>query len=142
MKRNLTRTQIVNLNITSSVENIILDPEDVTPGRLNALGMLPEVSGVTVILAKELPVSNVYRLASEYVEAAAARAHPQTLFLKLNRTDMVAVVAQNITSTEVEFYKKAAPEMDCPPLVRCYSAGYDKPAGRSYIEHFEPPIDR
>ncbi len=105
-----------------------------TPEVLNGLfGSSTEVVRATVILVKELPVSTVYRLSIGYLDPAAAKHYPRTLFLKLSRPQTVVQASQDIGRAEVEFYQKAAPEMTCPPLIRCHDAGYCDDTGRSHI---------
>ena len=84
---------------------------------------------MTVLLAKELPVSSVYRLGIKYSHPAGTRSEPQTLFLKLSRAD----APKKLARAEVEFYQRAAPAISCPPLVRCYSSEYEEHTGRSHI---------
>jgi hypothetical protein len=55
---------------------------------------------------------------------------PRTLFLKLTGAGLPSEVS---CEKEVEFYQRLAPEMSCPPLIRCYDAVSSAPTGRSHI---------
>lgn len=113
--------------------------EDVTPEWLTDLlhnqniARNSEVTELRVILKKDLAYSTVARLAVQYSSDAKDINAPASLFLKLSRTDSASTHTPVINEKEVEFYKMLAPEMSCPPLIRCYDAAYSAESGRSHI---------
>jgi thiamine kinase-like enzyme len=114
-------------------------PEDITPEWLtsvlhrNGIARETAVSAVNVLLAKELPISTVYRLSLGYKETADQANHPGSVFLKLCGPSSLGKAPEGIGLKEVEFYRAVAPEMHCPPLVRCYDAAHSKESGHSHI---------
>ena len=87
-----------------------------------------------VILRKDLPISTVCRLAIEYEKAEFDPDRPRSLFLKLPRVSSEATKLPGVADhAEIEFYRDLAPEMSCPPLIRCYDASYSDETNRSHI---------
>lgn len=96
---------------------------------LHENGIEADVSAVTVLLSKDLPVSTVHRVGIKYVDGMEG---PVSLFLKLGGPVPFAYEPQ-IGRAEVEFYNLVAPTMSCPPLVKCYDAAFDQMTGCSHI---------
>ena len=104
---------------------IIRTPLDITAEWMTSVLHL-EVEAVDLLLSKELPVSTVHRLAVEYHDGTRG-----SVFLKLGRP--FKDESRDICRPEVEFYHNVAPEIGCPPLVRCYDAAFDEKTGRSHL---------
>jgi hypothetical protein len=121
----------------SKTQNVITSSNDLTPEWLtsvlhrNGIAEDTAVSGVRVILSKDLQVSRVHRLAVEYRGKASETDRPQTLFLKLCKA--LSREPRGVVQAEIEFYQTAAKSMSHPPLVRCYDAAYSDATGRSHL---------
>jgi hypothetical protein len=96
----------------------------IEPALLNRLLRFEAVSGVEVVLRRELQQSTVARLRLEYSPDAEPDL-PKFLFLKSSDAKE--------TSAEVEFYSSVGSAIGSPPLIRCFAAEYLVDEGRSYI---------
>jgi len=82
-------------------------------------------------LIKVLPYSTVVRLFVEF--SHSNHSIPRDIFLKSTPGSINDPYAKGIGKSEVEFYKKVAPEISCPPLVQCFEAVYDSETDHSHI---------
>jgi len=104
--------------VTSSklAQNVITAPDDITAEWLTFV-LRAEVKSFDVILSRKLAYSSVHRLKIEHQNADG----PRTLFLKL-------IGDKNTPDTngyqEVEFYRRVAPRMTSPPIVKCHDAAF------------------
>ena len=89
------------------------------------------VSDFQVILKRNLPYSTVARIKVWYENPDSHL--PADFFLKLTPGSATDSYSIDIGKKEVEFYKRLAPEMGCPALVRCFDATYSEASGRSSI---------
>jgi hypothetical protein len=127
-------------NISNAIYNdeVITDPREITPERLTAVlrrgeaRESAEVIDVFPILSRELQYSTVHRLEVRYRDGRPGLSLPRTLFLKLCGTQEAACPA-DACRAEVDFYKTAAGEIGCPPLVRVFDAAYSAESGRSHL---------
>ena len=118
---------------------MIASPEDATPEWLSGvlresrLEQLPEILDVRILLTRKLAYSTVARLKVEYSDSHGTLDAPVHMFLKLSRETRSDSHTRGIGEKEVEFCRNLAPEMSCPPLIRCYDAAFSAETGRSYI---------
>jgi hypothetical protein len=89
------------------------------------------VSDFEILTKNQLPYSTVARVRVQYGGLHAEL--PDSFFLKLTPGTIADSHTKAIGKTEVDFYRRLAPEMSCPPLVRCFEAQYSERSGRGYL---------